>query len=75
VIAYVLNDWRHHGEQRRHLDWRTDRYSSADFFDGGKNGGADWLRPAEPMPIAGACSWLLTTGWRRHGLVDVEETP
>src|SRR5215813_3239532 len=34
ALSYVLNNWRRHGEDRRHPEWRTDRFSSADLFDG-----------------------------------------
>jgi REP element-mobilizing transposase RayT len=35
-IAYVLNNWRHHGEHRARdaARWRVDKYSSAVAFDG-----------------------------------------
>jgi REP element-mobilizing transposase RayT len=75
ALRYVINNWRHHGEDRAHPDWRTDRYSSADLFDGWSEGTADWQRPPEALPISGACSWLLTSGWRRHGLISGEEVP
>jgi len=26
-------------------------------------------------PVAPARTWLLTTGWRRHGLIDPDEIP
>ena len=29
----------------------------------------------EPLPVAGAHSWLLTTGWRRHELIGLREVP
>jgi hypothetical protein len=73
-ICYVLNNWRHHDEHRARPQWRADRYSSADLFDGWSTP-PDWRRPPEPMPISGACTWLLSTGWRRHGLIRVDETP
>ncbi len=48
--------------------------SSGRHFDG-------WAdrRPASPpdqgAPIVAAHTWLLTTGWRRHGLLLINETP
>ncbi|MBL8899457.1 MAG: hypothetical protein JNM84_17605 [Planctomycetes bacterium] len=33
--------------------------------------------PAAPLvaTVAPASTWLLTTGWRRHGLLDIHELP
>jgi hypothetical protein len=55
----------------------VDPYSSGYFFDG-------WRKPREPWqkeilragsPTAPATVWLLTTGWRRHGLIALDECP
>jgi putative transposase len=75
ALCYVLNNWRCHDEERANPRWRTDRYSSADLFDGWKEGEADGRRPPDTTPISGACSWLLTIGWRRHGLIGIRERP
>lgn len=79
-LAYVLNNWRHHREhlggvaQRRA---RLDPYSTAIRFDG-------WLTPTgrfpspdgyEPLLVASPTTWLLTTGWRLHALLDPYEVP
>ncbi|MEZ5990542.1 MAG: hypothetical protein R3F30_15810 [Planctomycetota bacterium] len=37
----------------------------------GQCGGLDGVEP----PIVEARTWLLRTGWRRHGLVDLTERP
>jgi hypothetical protein len=29
----------------------------------------------DPLPVAGARTWLLTTGWRKHPLIAFGETP
>jgi len=29
----------------------------------------------EPIPIAPARGWLLSKGWRKHGLIRFDETP
>jgi REP element-mobilizing transposase RayT len=76
ALAYVLGNWRRHGEDRDGLRCRTDRYSSGPFFGG-------WTVPAPPciriddlpfpedgaLPIRFARSWLLREGWKRHGLI------
>ncbi len=71
ALAYVLNNARRHGIR---LPWGgSDPFSSAPWFDGWKV-----IRSftAEVVPpVSGARSWLLTEGWRRHGLVDPNEIP
>jgi REP element-mobilizing transposase RayT len=77
ALCYVLNNARRHGER---LDARfggVDPFSSAWYFDGWAGDG--WRRglapPPAPPPVAPAESWLLTTGWRRCGPIELEETP
>ncbi len=74
AIAYVLNNWRRHGEARRPAP--LDPYASGLFFDGWR-GGSGWVPPTgyEPLPVIDAHSWLLSTGWRRHPLIDPFEVP
>jgi REP element-mobilizing transposase RayT len=80
-VAYVLNNWRHHGEHRKVATarWLVDRYSSAVSFDGWKQLGAgarDQTPPDhDPLVVWTPRAWLLTTGWLRHGLVSVYEVP
>ena len=60
---------------------RPDPASSARWFDGWKREtfgtGRDRAPrpPADPPPVARARTWLLSFGWRRHGLIDFEEAP
>jgi REP element-mobilizing transposase RayT len=81
ALAYVLNNWRRHGEHRANPDWRTDPFSSADFFEGWAEDQtrtrrtARWLPPEETPPVADARFWLLTTGWRRYGAISTREVP
>jgi putative transposase len=77
-LAYVLNNWRHHAEHRR-TSWLVDKYSSAIAFDGWKDLGrgerfATSPRYA-PLIVWRPRTWLVTTGWLRHGLVGVREIP
>lgn len=85
ALCYVLNNWRRHGEHVDHPRWALDPFSSADLFDGWTGwhgerhaGGmkrAGWMNRDEPIPIAPPTSWLLTTGWRKVGLLSPSETP
>ncbi len=80
ALAYVLNNWRRH---REHLAGdaarraAVDPYSSGVIFDGWADRPTRLELPAsyEPLPVAGARSWLLTVGWRQHPLVRVREVP
>jgi len=62
---------------RKHGAWRAfapDVFSSASFFDG-------WKRRIEKGAesraglLERARTWLLSVGWRRHGLIDPLEVP
>jgi hypothetical protein len=76
ALSYVLNNWRHHGEDRAAW-WKTDPFSSADAFDGWTIGVVQPPSPRDgPAPVAPAESWLLTTGWRlHHPLISPTEVP
>jgi REP element-mobilizing transposase RayT len=80
-LAYVLNNWRHHGEHHRHAtaQWTIDKYSSAISFDGWKELGAGtrFAVPAnyEPLNVWEPKRWLLRESWRRRGLVGITEMP
>jgi REP element-mobilizing transposase RayT len=75
ALAYVLNNWRHHREDRG-SGAALDRFSSAVAFDGWVEG-TRFAIPAgyTPLPVAAAETWLLTTGWRRHPPIDWREVP
>jgi len=68
AIAYVLLNFRKHLRAPAGIDPR----SSAPWFDG-------WRRPTQPpgdcSPTAAPRTWLAAVGWRRHGLIDFDETP
>jgi REP element-mobilizing transposase RayT len=67
ALLYVLQNWLKHGQGRGH-----DPCSSARWFDGWKE-----RPPANPDPpvVATPRTWLVTLGWRRHGLLQPEERP
>jgi REP element-mobilizing transposase RayT len=70
ALRYVLQNGKKHGHVPRSS---IDLCSSAPAFDGWKQ------RPSIPAtPIATLAPpsvWLLTTGWRRHGLISLDELP
>jgi REP element-mobilizing transposase RayT len=79
ALAYVLNNlWKHLGRvSSKHAVDGVDRYSSGSWFGGWRGGhtaGAGADGGAGP-PVCAARSWLLATGWRRHGLISVDEVP
>ncbi|MBK9385044.1 MAG: transposase [Planctomycetes bacterium] len=71
ALRYVLQNGKKHGAVPRSS---IDLCSSAPLFGGWKE------RPSIPATpdvaiVAPASSWLLTAGWRRHGLLDIRELP
>ena len=79
ALAYVLNNWRRHGEDRDR-DWSIDLFSSGVHFDGWKEREGEVVIPKlpegyHPMLVWFPKSWLLATGWRRHGLIRMYEVP
>ncbi len=67
-IVYVLQNHLHHHPSPRIVD----PHSSAAWFDG-------WAArlPARdpPSPVRAPHTWLLATGWRRHGAIRLTERP
>jgi REP element-mobilizing transposase RayT len=68
VLVYILMNRFKHCEGERGLD----PCSSAMYFDG-------WRQPVgtvpPPAPVVRARTWLAAVGWRRHGLVAIDERP
>ena len=65
-----------HAQVKKHRTavGEVDPCSSAAWFDGWRaEPGA--RAPRGPSPVARAQSWLAAVGWRRHGLIDVDERP
>ena len=76
-VAYVMQNARRHGVALPTYAGGVDPYSSAWWFSGWRDD--HWRRGLSP-PEGGTCvspagTWLLDTGWRRYGLVRVDETP
>lgn len=81
ALAYVLNNWRHHGEDavsaatRRAL---VDPYSSGLAFCGWvRRHDAAFVWPAryQPLPVRPPRSWILREGWKRWGAIALDEVP
>ena len=78
ALRYVLLSARRHAARAGKVmasAVRLDPASSARWLDG-------WRRtvPCEPAAtsscaVAGARTWLLRVGWRRHGLLDLADVP
>ena len=74
TLAYVLNNWRKHREDeapRTHA-WNVDAFSTGSLFHGWREREDKPLMwgPREgysPLVVYLPKSWLLTTGWRKHG--------
>ena len=68
ALVYVLNNFKKHFRGARGLD----PCSSARWFDG-------WCSTTERVldtsPVARPSTWLARVGWRRRGLIDIEESP
>jgi hypothetical protein len=66
----VLHNARRHGIPVRGVD----PYSSGAWFDGWRETGPPRRGSAAPVGVE-ARTWLLDVGWRRHGLLGIDETP
>ena len=68
ALVYVLMNRRKHRAGERGLD----PCSSAPWFRG-------WREPVAtllgPPPVVAARTWLAAVGWRRHGLLGLDERP
>jgi putative transposase len=67
ALVYVLQNARHHGLSLMGVD----PYSSGPWFDGWRQG----IVLAGDGPGTRARTWLLREGWRRHGLIGIQESP
>ncbi len=82
ALAYVLNNWRKHREDRTGLarSWLVDPFSTGAGFNGWKElDGRDlmWKPPEtyEGLIVWYPRTWLLSEGWKRHGLIGAREVP
>jgi REP element-mobilizing transposase RayT len=82
ALAYVLNGWRKHGEDRigRMRAWKIDWFSSAiHFADWVDDAGAPWAWDGpplyEPLAVAPPKTLLLREGWKQRGPLSYREVP
>ena len=70
ALVYVLSNARKHGAW---FGKSPDVYSSGPAFDGWRAA----QDPAESRPrlLPSPRTWLLSVGWKRHGLLGLLETP
>ncbi|MBK9072377.1 MAG: transposase [Myxococcales bacterium] len=79
LVYVIMNAAKHatktagHARPPRTHMYSADPCSSAPYFNGFARANDDearWLAATRaPSPVHAAQTWLLTTGWRRHGLV------
>jgi REP element-mobilizing transposase RayT len=80
ALRYVLQNRKHHAAEKRFYKNWFDPCSSAAWFDGwvAPLRAATWTHQAlldMDSPTARAATWLLTTGWKRLGLLRLDERP
>jgi REP element-mobilizing transposase RayT len=82
ALSYVLNNWRRHEEDRAAVasGWTLDPFSSAVNFGGWKElEDSPFLFPVretyERLHTCTPQTWLLRTGWTKHGLIGAREVP
>ena len=77
ALRYVLGNGKKHAAEGRevHVHAVIDTFTSAPWFDGFREQvtvrGLDEIE----RPITDARTWMLTIGWRRHGLLSVHDLP
>jgi REP-associated tyrosine transposase len=77
AVCYVLQNTRRHATTEREIvdpSW-IDPRSSGPWFDGWRRMPEGFGPPPEQAPTARPQTWLLSEGWRRHGLIRVDEVP
>ena len=81
-LCYVLQNGRRHGQRLPACGNGADVFSSACYFDGWRDD--RWRKGVPPPvpdpeapgpPVAAPHTWLLNIGWRRHGLIRIDEVP
>jgi hypothetical protein len=77
ALRYVLQNARKHAAEGRvpAVPQPIDVYSSAPWFDGFREALQIRNLDVTIRPVTDARTWMLTIGWRRHGLISVHELP
>ena len=78
-LAYVLNNWRRHGEDRDRR-WNVDPFSTGIWFSGWAERANAPLLYTPPTSYRWMMTWLprtwlLREGWRKHPVVSLYEVP
>ncbi|MFL5303612.1 MAG: transposase [Polyangia bacterium] len=71
ALCYVLHNSRKHGREVPPVD----PCSSARWFDGWRDHDPTFDFAVDPPATVRPRTWLLTVGWRRHGLIRLGEAP
>ena len=77
VLVYVFGNARHHAAMGRmvRVPQAIDTFTSAPWFQGFRETLTVRGIAAMPRPVTEARTWMLTIGWRRHGLLSVHDLP
>ncbi len=77
ALCYVLQNTRRHATTESEIvdpEW-IDPRSSGPWFDGWRSRPESFEAPDVRAPTADAQTWLLAHGWRRCGLIRIDEVP
>jgi putative transposase len=74
AIAYVLNNWRKHREDRGSTAI-VDEFSTGMWFDGWRESRIEVRSGLELLPRRKPRSWLLSVGWKKSNLISFYEVP
>ncbi|MEO6593260.1 MAG: hypothetical protein ABIP94_00745 [Planctomycetota bacterium] len=77
ALRYVLANGKKHAAEGRAVavTQAIDTFTSAPWFEGFRETIVVRGLEAVVRPVTFAHTWLLTIGWRRHGLLSVSERP
>jgi REP element-mobilizing transposase RayT len=77
ALVYVLANGKKHAAEGREVSVPAaiDTFTSAPWFDGFRETIVARGLEAIVRPVTDARTWMLTIGWRRHGLLSVHELP
>lgn len=75
AISYVLNNWRKHAEDRGIMRGACDPFSSGETFTGWRERLPRSSPTGDLLVVRRPETWLLSEGWKRHGLISFHEVP
>jgi len=77
ALCYVLANGKKHAAEGRevHVPAAIDTFTSAPWFDGFREEVTVRGLEAIARPVTDSRTWMLTLGWRRHGLLSVHDLP